>query len=395
MRVYKRLIISFFMKIVNIWELGSKINVKIKPEFLQKLNKNIRNKCGKISIAHQIVNTKLPLPFSTFKSRLKKSYKNFIDLELIIELCELFEIPLEEMQKQIISYKTRRGHNYITNPKLPVQITPLFDMLIAHHMCDGHAIKTGNNRKHSFGYRQYDKTNRELYLRKVEKIFGNINYRVKLSKRKDITKIYFPTVCSELVYSLYNLEIDSFRSELARVPKEILAKNWEYKLAFLIGVVIDEGSIDSTLIIIGMKNAKFVQDLGLICKDLQYKHTIKVKNNGFAYLYILAVGLSKFYKDYIVLSSKYPEVNLGYKEARVKEFIQRLSKPKYYLPGNKKIILNMMKMEYLTANEIASKLFMTRQGARYFIKKLVKEDAIEPKGKMKFANIKYGIKVNS
>jgi hypothetical protein len=107
---------------------------------------------------------------------------------------------------------------------------------------------------------------------------------------------------------------------------------------------------------------------------------------------MLSSTLSKFYKDYLVLKVEYPEIDLGYKGLKLKEFIDRIDKPKIYRPGNSDVILNLLSKECLTVNELATRLKMTRQGARYLIHKLAKENKIEVKSIAKFANWKYGVK---
>ena len=44
-------------------------------------------------------------------------------------------------------------------------------------------------------------------------------------------------------------------------------------------------------------------------------------------------------EGYVELKKDYPEIDLGYKEEKIKEFINRLDKPKRYVRGNKNRIL--------------------------------------------------------
>ena len=83
---------------------------------------------------------------------------------------------------------------------------------------------------------------------------------------------------------------------------------------------------------------------------------------------------------------------MGFKGDKLKEFIDRLDKPKIYRPGNKDIVLNLLSREPLTVNELATRLNMTRQGAKYLIHKLEKEGKIEVKSVVKFGNWRYGLK---
>ncbi|GAG06276.1 unnamed protein product [marine sediment metagenome] len=102
--------------------------------------------------------------------------------------------------------------------------------------------------------------------------------------------------------------------------------------------------------------------------------------------------MNKFYQDYQNLLEQYPEVNLGYKGEKIKEFINRINKPKIYIKGNKNKIIKEISKNNLTINELAKKLNMTRQGARYLVNELIKENKVEAKSIVKFGSRKYGLK---
>lgn len=378
------------MEEINIWELGSKINVRIDGELYSTIKSMIKSRYGSLERFYQKFRKQHVVPYSVLKDRLKPNYAYFVDLEIYMAICKILKIPMEEMQKHIVAYKTRRGVNYIESPVLPIRINPIFDMLVAHHIGDGCLINCQGNRKNYFAYKQYDSVYRMAYVQKIESLFGKIKYRKNYVS--STTQIYAPIVVSELMYKLYGLNERSFISETARIPKQIFEKNWKNKLAFLIGTVIDEGHVDSCLIVIRLKNAGLIKELSRLCTDLNYKYSIKTEANNYACLYILSSSLSKFYKDYLVLKKEYPEVELGYKGLKIKEFIDRINKPRIYVPGNKDVILNMLYKESLTVNELATRLKMTRQGARYLVHRLEEENKIEVKSIAKFGNWKYGLK---
>jgi hypothetical protein len=380
------------MEGINIWELGDRINVKIDDDFSEKIRSIIRKKYLSFPKFYAKFNKHFTVSFSVLRNRLKPKYKNFVDLEIYVDICKLIGIQLVELQEHILAYKSRRGRNSIEKPILPVKITPIFDMLIAHHIGDGTVINAQKGWRPYFGYRQFNNKYRLLYLQKIESVFGKLSYKKEYFKDENNTRIYCPTVVSDLMFRLYGLNSNSFRSEIARIPQQVLKKDWKHKLAFLIGLIIDEGFVDSTLIAIRVKNHELIQDLGLLCSDLAYRYTITKEENGYASLYILSQGLSKFYKDYLILLDEYPEVDLGHKGVKIKEFIDRLDKPKRYRHGNKQKILALLSNETLTVNELATKLNMTRQGARYLIHQLEDEEKVEVKSIVKYANWKYGIK---
>ena len=150
-------------KKINIWELGTRINILLNKDFIDFINQKIKENFKTKRNIHKELIKYYEIPFSTFKSRLKRGYKYYVDLEIIISLCKILKIDLYSMQKKIISYKTRRGWNYIENPKLPIEITPIFDMLIAHHIGDGTVINPKRNRLPYFGYRQFNQHYMKLY----------------------------------------------------------------------------------------------------------------------------------------------------------------------------------------------------------------------------------------
>ncbi len=141
-----------------------------------------------------------------------------------------------------------------------------------------------------------------------------------------------------------------------------------------------------------MKNLLIIRDLSQLCLILDYENRVVINKNRIISLYLKSSSLSKFYKDYLVLLSEHPEVDLGWKGLKIKEFIDRINKPQIYRLGNKEVILTLLDKEDLTVNELSIRLKMTRQGVRYLINHLVREERIEVKSIVKFANWKYGVK---
>ena len=85
-------------------------------------------------------------------------------------------------------------------------------------------------------------------------------------------------------------------------------------------------------------------------------------------------------------------MNLGVKGEKIKEFINRQNKPKIYRKGNKVLAINELSKGAITVNELAAKLNITRQGARYLLSELSKEGKVEVKKIVKFGNYKYGLR---
>ncbi len=378
-------------KKINIWELGEEIGVKINLTFIDLINDKIEEMFGTKRQVHKQLNVHHQIPFSTFKDMIKRGYRYFIDLDVLLNLCKMLKIPSSDLQSNIIAYKVKRGHNYIEKPKLPIEITPVFDMLVAHHIGDGNVVNP-EGRKPYFAYRQFNDTYRNLYIKKIEHVFGSLNYENKYFNNNNTTRIYFPVAGSHLMFNLYGFDVNGFKSETARIPRAILKKNWKHQLSFLTGLIIDEGTIDSDLIAICMKNENLIKDLKKICDNLHYETSLKKGKNGMTRLYILSGSLEKFYEDYNTLLLEFPEVGLGYKGEKIKQFIDRMDNPKVYIKGNKNKILRKLSKRDLTANEISTELKITRQGARYLLNELVKENKIKIKSKIKFGAFKYGVR---
>src|SRR3972149_4757234 len=154
------------MQEANIWEIGDRINVKISRNFYNKIKTLIYQKYRTKRTVYNIIKEQIKISFITFHNILKEEYYQqsfFIPLNIWINLCKTLGIDLIELQTNIIAYKTSNGPNYISNPILPIKITPLFDMIIAHNIADGTVINPKKNRLPYFGYRQFDPLFRELY----------------------------------------------------------------------------------------------------------------------------------------------------------------------------------------------------------------------------------------
>jgi len=364
--------------IIHIWEL-ERVSIKISLDFLERINKEIRIKFKSKPKAHKQIFMANEIPFSTFKNLLKKSNMKsfFVPLGIYMKIVNALNIPLEILEKSVIAYKTSNGPNYVFDPILPIKITPIFDMIIAHNISDGTVINPKKGRLPYFGYRQFDEHYRKLYVMKLEDIFGKIKFRENYFNVS--TRPYCLPVLSSLFFKHYNLNVSSFLSRSAKIPREILMKTEDYLLAVLIAFIIDEGHIDSTLIVIGLKNKDLVSDLKKICDLLGYDSKVTYRRGEFeeyAYLYILRKGMKKLYRDYLLLREKYSVVDMGRKGKLINESLKIYSRKIYKTKGNKWIILSILRNEQLSVNQLAIRINMTRQGVRFHIHNLLKENKI-------------------
>lgn len=381
------------MDSMNIWDL-KRVHIKLKNSFLEKINQDIFFRFITKKNAYNKIFKNKEIPWATFKNLLKQSVMNnfFAPFNVYLKIIKNLNISKEVLQENIISYKTGRGVNYIEKPILPIKITPLFDMILAHNIGDGTVINPGKGRLPYFGYRQFDIFYRFQYIKLIEGVFGKVKF--KTNYLNNSTRPYCPPVLSSTFFKYYNLNDRDFLSKTARIPKKIFSKNKEYSLAVLLSFIIDEGNIDSTQITISLKNKALIGDLYRICRILNYKSKITERKSELykdcAYLNILRGGMKRLYNDYLNLKKKYPVINLGFKGEKIKSSFNIYDREIYKTKGNREIILAMLKKEPLSVNQLAMRINMTRQGIRFHIHNLINNKKIRLIDSSK-ANWIYGV----
>lgn len=377
------------MEKIDIWDLNN-VHIKINEYFLKDINNLIHKKFRSKQKFYDNLNKK-SVPYNTFKNLVKYSYYKkgfYAPLELFIDICQELDIAKERLQENVDSYKSANGYNIIETPILPIKITPIFDMLLAHNIADGTVIDPKRNRQIYFGYRQFDKELRLAYIKKLESVFGKIKF--KEDYFIESTRPYCPAVISYLFFSYYSLNSKSFLSKTARLPNKLLNKDKPYLLAVLLAFIIDEGNIDSSLILIRLKNIQLTKDLYNICKRLDYDSTFNYKGE-YGDLYIKRSGMKKLFKDYKKLIEIYPEAHMYKLDTKIEQSLKIYDRTIYKTKGNKEIILNTIKYEDLTVNQIAQRINMTRQGVRFHIHNLKEEGKIVENGLSGRKNIVYSI----
>lgn len=365
--------------IFHIWDL-ERVHIKLKEKFLAEINFKIKQTFYSKKNAYDKISQIENISFNTFKNILKKSNmkKFFVPLEIYLSICNNLKINKEELEENILSYKTAGGVNYIDHPLLPIKINLIFDMLFAHHIGDGTVINPKFGRLPYFGYRQFDKFYRMQYIKKIEYVFGNIKF--KKDYIENSTRPYCPPVLSSLFFKYYNLKIENFLSDKARIPSFVFNKEKDSLLAILIAFIIDEGNIDSTQITIHLHNELLIKDLGNICNVLGYKHRItkgKYNTRNYDRIHILRKGMKKFWIDYLTLNKKYPVINLGWKGRKIEDSFKIYDRKIIRAKGNNEIIFFLLKKEQLSVNQISERLSMTRQGVRYHIHNLLRNKNIK------------------
>jgi DNA-binding Lrp family transcriptional regulator len=235
-------------------------------------------------------------------------------------------------------------------------------------MADGYCAKL-ENREVSISYRQCNKEILNLYNAKIKRLFGTINYPNEYFIHS--RNIFIPTILSSILCDYYNLNAKNFLENNARLPKKMIGHSNEHILSVLIAFIVDEGTIDSGQIVIGLHNRGLLNDLQKICDILDYHTSLKIKSKQ-SHFYILADGVKKFWKDYKKLKEKYPEVCLGYKENQIENFILRKDKKwRTVQQGEtKNLIIELLKESPKTIKDLAKILRISRQGIKWHIKEL-------------------------
>jgi len=325
-------------------------------------------------------------PYSTFKDMFKPSFKSYRSSTMLLKACKKSGVTSSQLEKNILSYRTVRGRVEIEKVKLPIKISPIFDMLIAHIFGDGCCRKYGQ-RGLRMDYRQYNPVLLSNFIRKAEAVFGKLRYNREYFYAAN--RFYLPTACSIVLASYYGLGPGDFLSHNAAIPQAIFSKPKIHLVAFLTAFIIDEAAIDSSVIVITLCNKKLIDGLSKICAILGYEHSVRGKT-----LYILAGGVRHFWHDYLRLKQYYPEANMGYREEAICEFILRGRKKLRTLGEGERLnaIVALLSEKDRTAGELAKMLMISRQGARFHIKRLQREGVVDKIGEGRAGGHIYGLK---
>lgn len=378
------------MKAINIYDIGCNVNIRPKDGFLRNINRSIHENFKSKEKFHKVA--EITIPYTTFKNILKCSYFKsgfYAPLDAFLETCKKLDISKSKLQKNIDSYKIAKGWNAIEHPKLPIRITPMFDMVLAHAMGDGTVIAPKRNRRPYFGYRQFNEDFRKAYVRKLESVFGNIRFLRDYIGRS--TRVYCPAVLSSLFFKVYGLNEKSFMTETAVLPEEIMNKNRWHLLAVLLAFIIDEGNVDSSSIVIKIKNIALCRQLHEICARLGYESSFTSKD-AYGNLYILRAGVDKLFHDYKRLLKDYPEADLYCKAKKIEDGQRIFSRPIYKRKGNREAIFTLLQSADMTVNQLALKINMTRQGVRFHVHNLENESKIKKAGFIQRGSILYSVR---
>ncbi len=217
-----------------------------------------------------------------------------------------------------IKYYTGAGKSHnITNPKLPLHLTPEMISIIFHFVGDGHI----GRKKVVSSYRQMNKVGLNNFLDKLKNIFGDFNYPE--GEFKD-GRLNIPKIITEFYKHYFKLpNTNTFE---AYIPDNIKKCKREFLIAGLTSFIIDEGHIGEVITIYS-KNKRLIKDIreiGIKCKYLCHPIRKKYAYGKFdVYRFSISIkSYKKFYSDLINLSEVFPTCDLAHKMERLTKRIR-------------------------------------------------------------------------
>ena len=354
---------------IHVWQFPFNTTVELNPKFIDKINLVRKEKFASVREFHNSLQSRIKLV--SFKELLKPSFPNFRDLHILLQVCKILGLSEMELERNVVAYQFKRSRVTIRNPILPIRVTPLFPMIVAHMVADGNIVRFNDKTTFFFSYRQYDSKLRLLLFEKAKALFGDLVYKDQYFIKE--TRIYIPEVLTRVICDYYGLKSDGFLSKSALLPQKIMNSPEQHQLAVLIAFIIDEGSVDSTEIAVALKNEPLVSQLSIICDKLGYDNSVSRTNKyGMAALHILKSGLEKFWGDYQRLKSEFSQVDLGYREEKIKIDLLRFQKQWKSRGKNhsKNEMMRALKEKPLTVWALSEKLNISCQGIQFQLKSL-------------------------
>jgi hypothetical protein len=285
-------------------------------------------------------------------------------LWLILELSNISEISLERISKMIHAYRSNGSGNLIFNPKIPIDVNPELESIIFHIFGDG----SGGNRTPMF-FQKNGLANKQ-FLSKLKNCFGDFDEKYYRQGQQ----IKFPKVITDILTHYY--DIDSYNSNLTRIPAKIYQSPKLNKIACIIAYILDEGNIRDIISIASM-NKKFLLDLKRLIESCGYecKNIKPHKGTNIFDLNISNNTIEELYNDYIKLIDLYPACGLANK---YKDLIHIISRRKNKVKMNyiDKEIVSLIKLNKLTTKEISWKLGLANCTTLHHLQKLYKEKII-------------------
>jgi len=266
----------------------------------------------------------------------------------------------KKLERNIISYGTKKSKLYVKNPNLPIKDSPELREILIHMMCDG---------CFSGGYAAYynhEKETKEEFIKELKISFGEVDF--EFNERY----VHFSPAIMLILKKFFQIE---FNSKKCRIPKEFFKGNKRKLIGIIRAIIIDEGTIDGGNIRIDSCNREFLEDIKKICNRLGYKTGKIWESKGPIFRFnILAGSFKRIKRDMknLPLLKKQQLINLVIKNQQ--------RKWKYKLPGEikKEIIKSLIKKPKRTI-ELILELNLPKTTIGNHLRWLIKKNLINYK----------------
>jgi DNA-binding transcriptional ArsR family regulator len=358
---------------INLWEAYNVEKVSV------DISKELKNKIKKF-VERDIKNNSRDLKINPARVYEYFIYQNSpITLNTLLKICDIMRISKKDMQENIVMYKQKLVpiKNSISKPKLPIEINPYLTSIVSNLYFDGSVPKDGKGTY----YNQKREKIMEGFIKRLEFVFGKINYSLKRDHR-GVLKLRVPRIIGEICKEIYGVE--DFSSINAKYPKLLYSLSKDHKIAFLLSAILDEGSITydgSTQF--GVHNKELCGYVLDICKELNLKTTTLNKKQKKDYYYFYIKSKKEFLEIINYFEKKYPLFSLDYKKERLKKYFETLKKPglrnKKGGDMRKEEIINSLSKKDMSVNELCKELLIPPRTLRRHLYVLFKNGKVNRK----------------
>lgn len=368
---------------IHIWEFPiGELSVKVNPRFKKALFIKPSEHFGSIKNLANFLNKKA----ENYNKNVDYNWKTlwwqrekaeFVPFWVIYEISKYLGISKYEIENKIRSYRSFRGKNIISEPKLPVKVTPEFTSIAIHIMGDGSLTKG------KFFFFQKREEDLERFKTQVKNVFGE--YHTKGEKGH-----YVPKVLSSVVSKYYRIK--SYSTFSIRLPKNIKTQTKFHRLAALTAFLSDEGYVSGEVGFV-LSNKKFLEDIRDLALSLGYRCTgisvdeFEQKHNIYSFK-IRADSIEKLYTDISELVKKWPTCIIRRKLKSIRKMV-KIRNRNWEQRGKgetKNMILRSLENGPKTAFELRDLTNVTLWTVYHHLQDLLKKGMVtkgEKKGKRK------------
>jgi len=336
---------------INLWDLPQdKTYLKLNKHFHALLfGKAIRKVGSQENLAQILCNSGNKFANDIkinqqYISRLVNDYQ-CTRLDMILFIANLIDLPIIELQKNVLVIKGVGTSKAIFNPKLPFKLDENLSMLVSKLNCDGSVSEP-----YSFTAEYVNKNKRliEDFKSSINNIFGNTE--IKCYTNDGIIRARITGYLGFLITIFFG------HTDADRIPTEISKSNLDIKRAFIRNVFDDEGCVskDTGQIKLKMLHKEFIKDVkdileddfGIKCSNISEDRSSRYSNNTYYYFRISNRFNLQRFRDEIGFSHLKKMRRLEHRLRNVKkiEYPKHVAQP---------LIYDILKSSPMTTKEIA------------------------------------------